>query len=95
LAAVVLVGVVAAGCSNPRPGRATLVRELEDAGLSAEQARCVVDGMGEEFVDRRLDTRDEPSRLERARMNRVLAACGVETRYPELVPPPATTTTAP
>ena len=75
LAAIVLIGVVAAGCAESRPSTRALEKQLVATGLSAGTAKCVVDGMYDKFGAARLGAREEPTRAEIAVQKVLVARC--------------------
>jgi hypothetical protein len=85
LGVVGLVGLalLAVGCNNPDYDRDTVEQELrDDVGLSAKQAGCVAERLEETVGVRRLGARDEPTPLERDKLDAAvlyaIVACGDE-----------------
>ena len=82
LALVVLGGVLAPGCASDGYTEASTEAKLIDAGLTPEEADCVVDGREKRIGANRLGGRDEPSASQRERMTQILEQCGVATTTP-------------
>ena len=81
LVALGLAGVVGLGaCAQGGADPAALRTGLQRAGLTAEQADCVVDRMRADLDPGVLDSRSEPTGAERTAVERVLRACGVTPR---------------
>jgi len=76
VAAVVLSCVLLGACANRDDYTAATTRaDLEAVGLTEAEADCVVRRMEARFGIRRLSAREEPTRLEREEMDRLLEAC--------------------
>jgi hypothetical protein len=82
--ALPLLGLGAAGCANPGYDRDSTRAELERAGLSAEQAACVTEGMERTFRERRLNAHEEVTERERAEFREILADCEVDVTTDEV-----------
>ena len=77
-AAVVAAGVAAfGGCASPGYSASKLQRELTEAGLTAEQAKCVTDGMEEKLNLDQLASYSEPTAQEFAKTREILLRCKV------------------
>ena len=76
--ALVVVGVAAfAGCAMPGYSTRKLQRELKAAGLTAEQATCVTDGMEASLNLDQLGSYSEPTAQEFAKTREILLRCKV------------------
>jgi hypothetical protein len=74
--------VVLAGCAQPGYDARRIQRQLRDAGLTAEQARCVTEGLETEFEPRLLASHSDPTPEDLARTREVLARCRVSVTPP-------------
>ena len=78
LIAIAAVAAVAlAGCSQPGYDAGKLQRELRHAGLSADEAKCVTDGMKNSFDTNQLASLSEPTQKEVEKTRTILQGCGV------------------
>jgi hypothetical protein len=75
---VLFVATIALGaCANETYDAASARGELEAAGLTAPQARCVTRRLDVEIGRDRLAARATPTSRERAELEEILQACGV------------------
>jgi hypothetical protein len=73
-----VAGAVALGaCAQSGYDATKLQSQLEHAGVSAAQARCVTDKMENTFDVNQLASHSEPTAQEEATTRAVLRACGV------------------
>jgi len=72
-----LVGLGTAACANPTYDPGSTRRELMDAGLTRDQATCVVRAMDDRFGDRKLRAHQPVKPSERKRFAEILAGCDV------------------
>jgi hypothetical protein len=79
IAAAVLVAIALAGCSQPGYNASKLQRELRRAGLTADQAKCVTDGMKNSFDTNQLASLSDPTQKEVSKTRTILQGCGVTT----------------
>jgi hypothetical protein len=77
LIAVAALVLTVSGCAIDDYSGASTRRDLAGAGLSSEQAECVVTGLRRAVTDQRLGARDEPTDKESAAAARVLSRCGI------------------
>lgn len=70
-----LVAAVAAGCASPGYDPASLRADLVEAGLSPDEARCVVREVERRIGVERLGAREEPAPDEREQFAAVIAGC--------------------
>ena len=77
---VAIAAVVFAACAQPSYNATKLQSELERAGVTAQQARCVTDALENTFNPTILGSHAEPSRDELASARALLAKCGVKTQ---------------
>ena len=66
-----------AACASDGYSDSGTEQKLQDAGLTSEQADCVVRAMEKRIGANRLGGRDEPSESQRERMTEILEDCGV------------------
>jgi hypothetical protein len=67
---LVVCALFAYGCNNPDYDRETIEQELrDDVGLTAPQAACVAERLEDSVGVRRLGARDEPTPLERDKLD--------------------------
>jgi hypothetical protein len=66
-----------AGCATPGYNPSRLEGQLERAGATPAQARCVVDGLTKKYAESQLGSHSEPSAGELAFTRGVLKACKV------------------
>ena len=66
------------GCANPGYGSDKTRANLEQAGLTDEQARCVTRGLEQKIGIKRLETHAEPTETEFQRALEVLDDCNVD-----------------
>jgi hypothetical protein len=69
--------ILLAACASDGYSDSGTEQKLQDAGLTSEQADCVVRGMEKRIGANRLGGRDEPSESQRERMAEILEDCGV------------------
>ncbi len=77
ISATAVLALALAGCASEGYEPEEARRRLRDAGFTSEQADCVVEALDHAFGFDALNTRDEPTREQRAELNDVLADCGV------------------
>jgi hypothetical protein len=68
-----------AACAQPDYDADKLQDQLRDAGVPAEEARCVTDELTEAFDPAQLASRSDPTDEERVTTRRILRQCGVTT----------------
>ena len=74
--------VVAAGCAQPTYDVSRLRRQLEDAGVPADQARCVTDAMENTVDQNELGARADVTAQAVATTRTLLERCGVNLGQP-------------
>ena len=84
---LVLCGLAAAlpvlgGCAQPGYDAQKLQSELRRTGLTAQQAKCVTDGLENKFDVRQLGSRSDPTAKEQEKTRALLAQCGVKPTAP-------------
>ena len=79
-----VIGAIAlAACAQPGYDPSRIQRELRQAGVSADKARCVTDRFESEFPDlNQLGSHSQPTADEHARADAILQACGVIPKPP-------------
>jgi hypothetical protein len=83
VAIVVLAGAtVLGGCAQPGYDARKIQRELQRAGVPADQARCVTEGLERTFDVRQLASRSEPTAPEQQKTRALLAQCEVIPQSP-------------
>ena len=80
LGAIVLIGIVAAGCTAGGYEPNTLQGRLEQAGVPPAAAKCVIQGMTEKFGTQILGARVDPSAQEINAQRVILRRCDVKLR---------------
>ena len=66
-----------AGCATPGYNPSRLQSQLEHAGATPAQARCVIDGLTKKYDENQLGSHSEPSAAEVSYTRGVLKACRV------------------
>jgi hypothetical protein len=77
-ALVFATSAVFTGCAQSGFDTARLDRELQRAGVSPSQAKCVTDGLGRIFDVQQLASHSDPTERERQRTRELLSQCGVK-----------------
>jgi hypothetical protein len=77
LVSVAIGALLLFGCANPGYGSNKTRDNLEQAGLTDEQARCVTRGLEKKISIKRLETHAVPTETEFQEALEVLDACGV------------------
>ncbi len=77
VAVLLLAAAVVGGCAQPGYDTRKVERELQRAGVPADKAQCVTDGLEKTFDVQQLGSRSEPTEKERQRTREILAECGV------------------
>jgi hypothetical protein len=80
LGAIVLIGIVAAGCTAAGYEPNTLQGRLVKAGVAPAAAKCVIQGMTEKFGAPILGARVEPSAQEINAQRVILRRCQVKAK---------------
>jgi hypothetical protein len=77
LVTVAIGALLLVGCANSGYGSDSTRANLERAGLTEEQARCVTRGLEQKIGIKRMETHAEPTGTEFQRALDVLDACNV------------------
>ena len=80
LAAIVLIGVLTAGCASSTPSPRALEHQLVAIGVAPAAAKCLVKQMRHDFSDLRLGAQEQPSADEIAHQRVLLRKCGVPVK---------------
>ena len=79
---IVLIGALCSGCAAGGYSTSSLHKRLVQAGLTSEQATCVLDRMVNKFGDTQLNARTDPIAAEIQAERLLLRACGAVTHPP-------------